>query len=290
LSPALQPFGLAGGRLRLDGVDLAEIAEGLDGRPAWVISASAVSSALVRAAKGAAGRRRAVTVGVGSIGPPAVLALAAQAGAWASVASGHELSLARQAGFPPRRLVVQAPALDDGFILEALSARVAVLVRRGRKQAEEVRRIAIRLGLPQPRPDGAPPRVGARAFARCGGLLARLLDGPPRLVLDALWEPTSGPSLVVPLPAPLAPADATPSAAARPAPSRRRVTLAGLAAARGGPAWLLGAAARGDWVAIPAASALAVRPPHPAWTLPGEVLVTEGRWRLLESRPMPPAP
>lgn len=195
MKPRLDPFGLAEGRLRLDGVALADVADGLQGKPAWVISGAAVLEALElsRARRGAADARGeragAVCVEVGAIGPPAVLALLAQADAWASVASGHELTLALQAGFAPRRIVVQAPALDDGFILEALTARVGVLVRRGGEEAARIARIARGLELPLPKPTGAPAILRPAAFARCGGLLARLLSGPPRLVLDAVWEP-----------------------------------------------------------------------------------------------------
>lgn len=273
----LEPFASVGGRLELDGVDLAEVVESLEGRPAWVISGGAVLSALARAQ----GRRRAVGIDVAAIGPPAVLALLAPTGAWAFVASGHELALARRAGFPGRRIVVDAPVLDDGLILEALTARVGVLVRRGPREGAAIRRVAALMRLPQPLARGAPACVPASTFSRCGGLLARLLSGPPHLVLDALWEPAvrrgNGRSLAAVLPV------ATPTASQR----VLRVTLAALAAARPMPARLLGTAARGDWVVVADSSALAVRPTHPSWPHPPDLLVHHGRWRRLEPRPMP---
>jgi len=276
LTRGLEPFALAGGRLELGGVDLAELAEDLQGRPAWLIGGDAALAALARAQ----GRRRAVGVEVGAIGPPALLALIARTGAWASVASAHELKLAAQAGFSMRRVVVDAPVLDDGLILEALTARVGVLVRRGRREAAAVRRVGALMRLPLPAARGAPPVVPPSTFARCGGLLARLLAGPPRLVLDALWEP---------------PAAASRKAAPRvvlglrgPSASRgRRATLSGLTEARPSPARLLGEVARGDWVVVADPASLAVRPPHPAWPQPRDVLVHHGRWRLLDARPMP---
>ena len=277
----LAPFTSVGGRLELDGVDLAEVAESLEGRPAWVIAGSAVLSALARAQ----GRRRAVGIDVAAIGPPAVLALLAPTGAWASVASGHELALARRAGFPGRRIVVDAPVLDDGLILEALTARVGVLVRRGPREGAAVRRVAALMRLPLPPARGAPACVPASTFARCGGLIARLLAGPPRVVLDALWQPATpgraqratvaGPPIrVIPLQGHLG-------------PPGRAASLSSLTTLRPVRARLLGPSARGDWVIVADPTSLAVRPPHPAWPQPRELLVHHGRWRRLDPRPMP---
>jgi len=281
LSRGLQPFALVDGGLQLEGVDLAEVAESLEGRPAWVIAGDAVLAALARAQ----GRRRAIAIEVAAIGPPAVLALLAPTGSWASVASGHELALARRAGFPGRRIVVDAPVLDDGLILEALTARVGVLVRRGPRESAAVRRVAALMRLPLPAARGAPACVPAATFARCGGLLARLLAGPPAVVLDALWEPA-------------APGRTRRAAAARPpvrvlavqgrlGPPGRVTSLSGLTTVRASRARLLGAPARGDWVIVADPASLAVRPPHPAWPQPRELLVHHGRWRRLEARPMP---
>ena len=267
----LEPFASVGGRLELDGVDLAEVTESLEGRPAWVIAGGAVLGALARAQ----GRRRAVGIDVGAIGPPGVLALLAPTGAWAFVASGHELDLARRAGFPGRRIVVDAPVLDDGLILAALTARVGVLVRRGPREGAAVRRVAALMRLPLPAARGAPPCVPAATFARCGGLLARLLAGPPAVVLDALWEPAARPPVRV-----LA-------VQGRLGPPGRVTSLSGLTTVRASRARLLGAPARGDWVIVADPASLAVRPPHPAWPQPRELLVHHGRWRRLEARPMP---
>ena len=267
----LEPFALVDGGLQLEGIDLAELTGSLEGRPAWVIAGDAVLAALARAQ----GRRRAVAIEIGAIGPPAVLALLAPTGAWASVSSGHELLLAQRAGFPGRRLVVDAPVLDDGLILEALSARVAVLVRRDRREAAAVRRVAALMRLPLPRPRGAPPCVPASTFSRCGGLLARLLVGPPRAVLDALWEP-SGPAHLQLL-----------AVRARVDARARTTSLSGLTTARKVRARLVGTPGRGDWVLVADPAALGVRPPHPAWPQPREILIHHGRWRRLDARPMP---
>jgi hypothetical protein len=288
LKPSLQPFGLAEGRLLLDGVDLADIAAGLEGRPAWVISAAAVLAAGGAAASGGskptgAGRSRPVTVDVAAIGPPAVLALLAQAGCWARAASRHELLLATQAGFPPERLVAEAPLLDDGFVIEALSAGVAVLARRGREAAAAVERIARALGLPTPPARGAPPTLSASAFRRSGGLLSRLLSSQPALALDAACE-LAGSPLVVAMPGASSASEAK-RAGREPSRTASLLELTGRPARR---SRLLGRPQRGDWVLVLQPGALAARAPHPAWPEPRTVLVSGGLWRLLDARPLPP--
>jgi hypothetical protein len=278
LKTRLEPFGLAEGRLFLDGVDLTDVAAGLEGRPAWLIGGAAVLATL---------KRTRVTIAVGAVGPPAVLALLAKAGCWAAVASGHELRLAQQAGFPAPCIAVDAPVLDDGLIMEALSARVAVLRRRGRDEAARIARIGRALALPRPKAKGGPASLSARAFARCGGLLARLLSGPPDLVLDAVWEPAASLTSAARTTARFAPLVVSLSLAS--ASAGRPARLRGLTSTRARPARLLGAPAVGDWVVVLAEDALAVRPPHPAWPLPRSVLVSGGLWRDLDPRPMPPS-
>jgi hypothetical protein len=277
LKTRLEPFRLADGRLLLEDVDLREPTLGLDGRPAWVIGGTRFLDVLGRA-RGASGGGP-VSIEVGSVGPPAVLALAADAGCWARVASPHELRLAQQAGFTPACIVVDAPQLDDGLILDALTAGVALRTHRGRDEVHRVDRIAGGLRLPRPADARAPPLLPASAFAHCGGLLARVISAAPSLVLDAVWEPpraAAGASRVV-----LAVEDAD-----RPGV---RATLQGLSSLRAQPASLHGRAEHGDWVLVLAEDALSVHPPHPARPMPRTVLVREGLWRELEPRPLPAA-
>jgi hypothetical protein len=67
----------------------------------------------------------------------------------------------------------------------------------------------------------------------------------------------------------------------------RVAAFSSLTTARPVRARLLGTPARGDWVIVADPAALAVRPPHPAWPQPRELLVHHGRWRRLDARPMP---
>jgi hypothetical protein len=276
-----EPFRLADGRLHCEGVDLSVLAEDLAGRPAWVLGHAALEAALAR-------QPGTCSVAVGSIGPPAVLALLAAAGCWARTASSHELLLASSAGFPPGHVVACAPVPDDGFIKDALSVGVGLLLRPDREVALNVARIAGALDLRQPPAEGAPPEVAPDAFARCGGLLAPVLAGPPELVLDAVWERAGRAQPRV---------HALPDDAVAVAPHRRRrashgsrpVRLRGLGQDAGVSARMTGLVERGDWVVVSAPDAVAVHAPHPAWPMPVAVLVREESWRVLEPRPLPAA-
>jgi hypothetical protein len=272
----LAPFDLVEGRLRLEGLDLGDIAASLDGRPAWVIGASAVRAA---AARGAGARGGPVTVAVSAVGPPAALALLAEQGCWAQAASRHELLLAQQAGFPAGRIAAHAPVLDDGFLVEALSAPVAVLVRSGREAERAVERIARALGLDAPPARGAPPVLPASAFGRCGGLLARLLSAGPPLALDAATELRGSPLIV--------PVSGASAASLRPGSPSRRSSLRELSGRPARPATVISRPQRGDWVLVRTGDALAARASHPAWPAPRSVLVGGGLWRLLDPRPLP---
>ena len=275
MTRGLDPFALVEGRLRLEDVDLGAIAAALDGRPAWLIGATAVRAAAMAGAGGGG----AATVAVSAIGPPAVLALLAQSGCWAKAASRHELRLALQAGFPAERLVADAPVPDDGFVVEALGVGVAVLVRSGREAEGHVERIARALGLLLPPGRGVPPELPATFFRRCGGLLARLLSAGPPLAIDALCEARGSP-LVVTVPG--ASAFGLPAA-----PRARRTRLRDLSGRPARPVTQLGRVQRGDWLLVRTSDALAPRAPHPAWPEPRSVLVSGGLWRLLDARPLP---
>jgi hypothetical protein len=275
--------------LHVEGVDLAVLAEELQGSPAWVVSHAALRVAL-------SNQIGTCAVAVGRVGPPAVLSLLAEAGCWARAESSHELALALAAGFRPAHVIAGAPVLDDGFIKDALTAGVGMLLRPDREAALNVARIAGALELRQPPAEGAPPDVPADAFKACGGLLAPLLGGPPDLVLDAVWERSGrGQAKVLALREP--PLAALPADALAAAPRARRramrasqaVRLRGLGAQVGVPARLSGLVERGDWVAVPAADAVAVHVPHPAWPLPRSILVREDAWRVLDPRPLPVA-
>lgn len=262
------PFRLAGGRLWLEDVALEELAAGLAGQPAWLLGHAALVALLARARRAAGG---ALLLPVGRIGPREVLALGAAAGDWARIESRHEIGLARDAGFAPGRMLVGGPVAEDGLLVDALSAGLAL---RGPDPAN-VARIAGALGLPLPAAVEPPPELPAGALARAGGLLAPLLSGPPQLVLDAAWRPAGR-----------ARVDVRALAGAGPA---QDVTLRGLPAATPVPARLVGQAGRGDWVLVPDARAAEVLLPDPAHPLPAVVMVRGGAWRLLDPRPWPAA-
>lgn len=267
--PSLAPFRVRDGRLVLEGVELAELAEGLQGRAAFVLGHRALSSAIAHALRAAGGP---LTVAVGDVGPREVLALLAAAGCSARAGSAHELQLARAAGFPLERLVVGAPVLEDGLLRDALAAGVTVIEAEG-EVARNLGRIAAALDHATPAATGAPPPLPEATFARAGGLLAPLLSGLPALTLDAAWEPRGRGRVVMA-------ALAGPAAAPVEASVRG---LRGLAA----PALMSGAAARSEWVVLPDRRAAQVHRPDPAHPLPLVVMVREGAWRILDPRPWP---
>jgi hypothetical protein len=197
-------------------------------------------------------------------------------GWWARVLSSHELTLAQTAGFAPSCIVAGGTVKDDGFLKDALTLGVAVLEPGHPDHDDNVQRIAEALSARVPPDSGGPPRVSADAFARCGGLLARVLRAPPDLALDAPLLDTPDAHVF-----PLTPGELK-------AGSLEGLTLPG----QGGeppPAWIHGAPVRGDWVVVPSAMTLAPQPGatiHPA--VP-RLMVTGSRWRVLEARPAVPA-
>ena len=261
------PFACADdGGLRCEAAPLTEIAAGLEGGAAWVLSRAALVAALDDPR----------TLPVSAVGPPAVLALAAEAGWWAGVTSPHELELATAAGFPAERLVAGGAVVDDGFLKDALVAGVAVLTSRDEEEARNVARIAEHLALPVPAAEGAPPAADASLFDRCGGLLAPVLRGPPALVLDGVLAPATGLEAWT-LASPHDPAPA-------------RVEGLGVSPVDGpGELTLHGAPRRGDHVLVPHPAAARLRPHDPAWPEAVTVLVNERLWRFLEPRPWPEA-
>jgi hypothetical protein len=263
------PFRWRDGQLWLEDVRLGELAQSLEGRAAWLLSHRAVTGALRRVLRVAGGP---ASLAVGMVGPREVLALAAQAGCWARVASMHELALARSAGFPVERIAVRAPILEDGLLRDALTAGVAVLEAQA-EEARNVERLASALGHALPASSGAPPDLLPGALRRVGGLLAPALAGAPELALDAAWDPRGRARVVV-------------VAVGGPAESSADGSVRGLPGVVA-PARLIGAAGRGDWVLLPDPRAAGLHRPDPAHPLPLEVMVKGSAWRILEPRPWP---
>jgi len=269
-APSLAPFRMRDGRVRLEDVELAALADELAGRAAFVVSHRALSGALRRAQLAAGGP---VVVDVAALGPQELLAVAAHEGCWARARSSHELQLARAAGILSARLVVAAPVLDDGLVRDALLAGVAVLEATG-DAALNVRRIAMALGHDVPAVAGAPPALSAGALRRVGGLLAPLLSGPPDLAIDATWTPWGRGRVV--------------AAALQAGEVPGEATLRGLPG-RAALAQQLGDLSRGDWALVPDPRAAAPQLPDLAHPMAAVVLVRGGAFRLLEPRPLPAA-
>lgn len=265
-----EPFAVRKGRLFLEDSDLADLAAGLEGRAAWLVGHAAMSTAIEAGCP--------CTVAISAIGPPSVLAMLARAGAWARVRSRHELELARSAGFPREQIVAGGRVLEDGFLKDVMSERVAVL-ECDADTAAIAARIGAALGLELPPSTGAPPDLRAGALARCGGLLAPLLASPPALRLDAVWEELGPEPVQVLSVAGTGPGDEPPT----------EVTLEGLQAAGARPARLHGAAARGDWVLVLSEDSLAVRRADAAHAPVRTVMVRGASWRVLEDRRFPTA-
>jgi len=267
------PFDLDGeAGLTLEGLELRELTRALEGRAVWLLSRRALAS---RLAEGGC-------VAVGMVGPLDVLSMAAQAGWWASVRSGHELGLALQAGFPADRVRATGRVKEDGLVKDGLARGVAVITCAGADDRANVERIARILGVPAPPETGGPDEVSLAEFAGVGALLAPALTGSPDVAVDAplpVSLVSTGERVEV---LPLVPAAAIDG------------TLSGLsqcggASDDGHSARVHGDVARGEWVVVPSAQALAVRTTAGAHPEPPWVLVSDGRWRDLAGRAAPQA-
>jgi diaminopimelate decarboxylase len=118
------------GRLEIGGCDTIELAREF-GTPAYVVAEDdlrARARAFVQA--GAATGHRDFNVVFASKAFPctAVLALFAQEGLWCDVASGGELHLALNAGFPAERLVLHGNAKSESELRTALELGVGLIV------------------------------------------------------------------------------------------------------------------------------------------------------------------
>ncbi len=265
------PFSWRHGRLFVEDVDLSTLPEGLEGRPAWVLSDAAIRTAIV-----AAGGNGPRTVELASAGPREVLRILAGAGWWVRVSSSHELRVASAAGFPSERVIGAGVVRDDGFLKDALGAGVGVLEHEGDGERSNAERVAQLLGHELPPDQGAPADAPLGLFDRVGGLLAAVLRGPPALALDAAWT------------RPLDDEGAPLEVCALEAGDLEEGHLQGLAGS-GAPrrAWIFGALRRGQWAVVACAAAARGQPPSRRHPLPETVLVRGALWRVLEVDGLP---
>jgi diaminopimelate decarboxylase len=118
------------GRLEVGGCDTVELAREF-GTPAYVVAEDdlrARAQAFVRAGVEAEGVDFNVVFASKAFPCTAVLALFAQEGLWCDVASGGELHLALNAGFPAERIVMHGNAKSEAELAMALEARVGLIV------------------------------------------------------------------------------------------------------------------------------------------------------------------
>lgn len=134
LSPALPRDSRVNerGRLEIGGCDTLDLAREL-GTPAYVIAEEDLrgrAREFLAAAQAHGGQGEDVAVVFASKAFPctAVLRLFAQEGLWCDVASGGELHLALNAGFPPERLVLHGNAKSRAELEAALDAGVGLIV------------------------------------------------------------------------------------------------------------------------------------------------------------------
>lgn len=128
LSPDPTRFSVrrSGGRLTLDGVDLAELASDL-GTPTYVYAIRQVC-ARYRAFRGAfTGVPLTVAYAVKANGHQAILSALAAMGAGADVVSGGELTRALAAGVPPSRIVFSGVGKTDAELDLALGSEVGAI-------------------------------------------------------------------------------------------------------------------------------------------------------------------
>jgi diaminopimelate decarboxylase len=131
------------GRLEVGGCDALELASEF-GTPAYVVAEEDLRSrarAFVQAGRDAGHADFHVVFASKAFPCTAVLALFAQEGLWCDVASGGELHLALNAGFPPERIVLHGNAKSEAELRMALRHRVGAIVLDNFGEIERLRRL-----------------------------------------------------------------------------------------------------------------------------------------------------
>ena len=146
------------GRLEVGGCDTVELAREF-GTPAYVVAEDDLRSrarAFVRAGRDAGHEDFHVVFASKAFPCTAVLELFAQEGLWCDAASGGELHLALNAGFPAERIVLHGNAKSEAELSMALGHRVGAIVV---DNFDEIDRLARLVAESERRDDGQPVLV-----------------------------------------------------------------------------------------------------------------------------------
>lgn len=113
-----------------------------------------------------------------------VLRTLAQAGIGAEVSSGFELSLAREAGFPPEKICLDGPAWKEEELEVAVRAKIRMFNLDSLTMAAKLDEVSARLNSISP----VTIRIQAETYPRVGFLprFARKFGVPPRALRDLL--------------------------------------------------------------------------------------------------------
>jgi diaminopimelate decarboxylase len=148
------------GRLEVGGCDTIELAAEF-GTPVYVVAEDdlrARARAFVQAGRDTGHRDFHVVFASKAFPCTAVLALFASEGLWCDAASGGELHLALEAGFPPERIVLHGNAKSEAELRMALRHRVGAIVVDNFDEIERLARLVAE-GELSDRSDGQPVLV-----------------------------------------------------------------------------------------------------------------------------------
>jgi diaminopimelate decarboxylase len=149
------------GRLEVGGCDVLDLAAEF-GTPAYVVAEDDLRSRAraFRAAGAAAGHKQLDVVFASKAFPcSAVLAVFAEEGLWCDVASGGELYLALNAGFPAERLVMHGNAKSEEELREALYNQVGLIVIDNLDEIDRLERLLAEDSLAERAPQPVLVRV-----------------------------------------------------------------------------------------------------------------------------------
>jgi diaminopimelate decarboxylase len=136
------------GRLEVGGCDAIELAREF-GTPAYIVAEDdlrARARSFLAAGRAAAHPDFNVVFASKAFPCTAVLALFAEEGLWCDVASGGELHLALNAGFPPERLVLHGNAKSEDELRTALERGIGLIVLDNFDEIDRLQRLAASAG------------------------------------------------------------------------------------------------------------------------------------------------